>query len=133
MRLMGTIIVALLAFTMAIFPISVPQAAASAGHQHAAMVGVAHEHGGVDGDHEHADELASSLDATLDASADHDEGSQDCSGPVCCSMGTCHAFQAGVAPDVHSPTTSQTPPAMPGDEQIAGITVGGLDRPPRTV
>ena len=56
MRLMGTIIVALLAFTMAIFPISVPQAAASAGHRHAATVGAGHAHAVLDGDHDHPDD-----------------------------------------------------------------------------
>ena len=132
MRLMGTIIVALLAFAMAIFPISVPQAAASAGHQHAATVGAGHAHVAVDGDHEHPDKMGSH-DTDLSASADHDQGSHDCSGPVCCSMGTCHAFQASVLPDLYSPASSAIPVALPGDEQVTGITAGGLDRPPRTV
>ena len=130
---MGTIIVALLAITMAIFPISVPQAAAWAGHQHAAMAGPGHEHAAVDGDHEHAVELTSSHDVTLGDSTDHHQGSKECSGPVCCSMATCHAFQESAAPSVYSPTVSQAAMALAGDEQVGGITTGGLDRPPRTV
>lgn len=133
MRLMGTIIVALLAFTMAIFPISVPQAAASAGHPHAAMVGAVHEHAAIDGDHGHVHEPASSHDIALDASADHGQGSHDCSGLVCCSMGTCHAFQAIALPDLFSPAASIVLVALPGDEQVDGITAGSLDKPPRTV
>ncbi len=132
MRLMGTIIVALLAFTMAIFPISVPQAAASAGHPHTAMVGAVHGHAASGGDHDHVHEPASSHDIT-DASADHDQAPKDCSGPVCCSMGTCHAFQASVLPDLSSPAASTIPVALPGDEQVEGIGASGLDKPPRTV
>ncbi|QRM31335.1 hypothetical protein [Microvirga sp. VF16] len=132
MRLMGTIIVALLAITMAIFPISVPQAAASAGHPHAATASAGHTHAAFDEDHEHPDE-AVSHGADLGAVADHDEGSHDCSGPVCCSIGTCHAFQASVLPDLSTPAMSTIPVALPGDEQVEGITAGGLDRPPRTV
>ncbi|NBJ09438.1 hypothetical protein [Microvirga arsenatis] len=133
LRLMGTIIVALLAITMAIIPISMPQAAASAGNHHAVRVDAGHENAAIAGDHEHADELAPSHDAALDASADHHQGSQECSGPVCCSMSTCHAFQESAAPTVYSPTVSQVSMAMAGDEQVEGITTGGLDRPPRTV
>ena len=133
MRLMGTIIVALLAITMAIFPITVPQAAASAGHQHAIMIDAGHEHTAIDGEHEHVDELASSDDTSLRASTDHQQGSKDCSGPVCCSMGTCHAAQVSAPASVYSPTVSQASMTMAGDEQVGGITTGGLDRPPRTV
>ncbi|KLK90092.1 hypothetical protein AA309_27700 [Microvirga vignae] len=132
MRLVGTLIVALLAFTMAIFPISVPQAAASAGHPHAATAGAGHTHAALGGDHEHPDGVGSH-GTDLGAAADHDQGSHDCSGPVCCSMGTCHAFQASVLPDLSSPAMSTIPVALPGDEQVEGITAGGLDRPPRTV
>lgn len=136
LRLMGTIIVALLAITMAIFPISVPQAAASAGHPHARVADAGHkhvhEHAAVDGPHGHAD-VASHHDVMASAFGDHDQGSHDCAGPVCCSMGTCHAFQASVLPDLSSPAASTIPVALPGDEQVEGITAGGLDKPPRTV
>ena len=132
MRLMGTIIVALLAFTMAIFPISVPQAAASAGHRHAATADAGHAHAALDGDHEHPDRdgVPRHRPECLGRSR---PGSHDCSGPVCCSMGTCHAFQASALPDLCSPAASIVPVALPGDEQVEGITAGGLDRPPRTV
>ncbi len=132
MRLMGTIIVALLAFTMAIFPISVPQAAASGGHPHTAMVGAVHADAATDGDHGHVHEAASH-DIALNTSADHDQGSHDCSGPVCCSMGTCHAFQAIALPDLFVPAASVMPVSFPGDEQVEGIVAGGLDKPPRTI
>ncbi|RDI57207.1 hypothetical protein [Microvirga subterranea] len=133
MRLLGTLIVALLAFTMAIFPISVPQAAASTGHPHATATAAGHTHAAFDGDHGHVHEPASSHEIAVDASADHGQGSHDCSGPVCCSMGTCHAFQAIALPDLFSPAASIVPVAFPGDEQVDGVTAGGLDKPPRTV
>jgi hypothetical protein len=132
LRLMGILIVALLAFTMAIFPISVPQAAASAGHRHPAMTGTGHAHAALDGEHDHAHATASH-GTDLGAAADHDQGPNDCSGPVCCSMGTCHAFQAIALPDLVSPAASIVPVALPGDEQVDGITAGGVDKPPRTV
>ena len=133
MRLMGTIIVALLAITMAIFPVTVPQAAASAGHQHAIMIGAGHEHASVDGEHEHVDELVSSDGTTQRASTDHHQSSKDCSGPVCCSMGTCHAVQVSAPTGVYSPTVSQASMIMAGDRQVGGLATGGPDRPPRTV
>ncbi|WP_114946370.1 hypothetical protein [Microvirga calopogonii] len=137
LRLMATIIVALLAITMAIFPISVPQAAAAAGHRHAAAVsssdGHSHEHRVGGGEHEHVHRPASGDEVTSSASADHDQGSQGCAGPICCSMGTCHAFQDTALPVLDSPAASRLPIAVPGDEQVGGITAGGLDRPPRTV
>jgi hypothetical protein len=137
LRLLGTIIVALLAITMAIFPISVPQAVASAAHQHALVASIGHEHAhehAVDGDHEHTEVLASpSNDAALSASSDHDQGSQDCTGVVCCSMGVCHAFQVSENPSLSSPAGALIPMAMAGDEQVGGITASGLDKPPRTV
>jgi hypothetical protein len=128
---MGTIIVALLAITMAILPITVPPAAAPAGHGHAMTVDAGHDHAAGDAEHEHV--TASSGDVVSTASSDHDGGLQDCDGTICCSMGTCHAFQVSAVPSLYSPAISQAPMAMPGDEQIAGITVDGLERPPRTV
>jgi hypothetical protein len=130
---MGTIIVALLAITMAILPITMPQAAVSAEDHHALATGAGHEHAATDGDHEHADTLASSGGAVSTGSNDHGGDSEDCTGVLCCSMSTCHAFQVSAHPSLYSPAVSQASMTMPGDEQIAGITVGGLDRPPRTV
>jgi hypothetical protein len=128
---MGTIIVALLAITMAILPISVPQAAMAAAHGHATVVDTGHEHAAVDGDHEHTDVPASSA-AFADLS-DHDGGAEDCTGPICCSMATCHAIQVGAPPSVYSPNSSQASMAMTRDEQVEGIPTAGPDRPPRTV
>jgi ABC-type nickel/cobalt efflux system permease component RcnA len=129
LRLMSTIIVALLAITMAILPISVPQAAMPAGHGYAMAVDGGHGHAAaVEGDHEHADAPAASAD--LD---NHDGDSQDCGGAMCCSMSTCHAFQESAAPSVFSPAVSRISMAAAGDDQVGGITTGGLDRPPRTV
>jgi hypothetical protein len=48
-------------------------------------------------------------------------------------MSTCHAFQESAAPSVYSPAVSQISMAVAGDDQVGGITTGGLDRPPRTV
>lgn len=133
MRLMGTIIVALLAITMAILPISVPQVAMAAAHGHATVVDTGHEHAAVDRNHVHAHVVAASLDTAAINLGGHDGDSHNCPGSVCCNMNTCHAVQASVPPSIYSPTVSQIHIAMSGDEQVGGITGSGLDRPPRTV
>ena len=133
MRLMGTIIVALLAITMAILPISGPQGAAQAAHQHAAVATTGHAHADADGDHSHADPQVSSDTEALGISGDHDSDARDCTGVMCCSMGTCHAFQITAPPYLYSPAVSQVSMAMTRDEQVEEITIGGLDRPPRTI
>ena len=133
MRLMGTIIVALLAITMAILPISGPQGAAQAAHQHTVLTATGHSHGEADGDHSHADQQVSFDTGALAISDDHDPDIQDCTGVICCSMGTCHAFQIPTPQNLRSPAVSQVSMAMTRDEQVEEITIGGLDRPPRTV
>ena len=133
MRLMGTIIVALLAITMAIFPISGPQGATQAAHQHAAMSTTGHTHGDSDDGHRHADLQADSESGALSISGDHDSGARDCTGVMCCSMGTCHAFQVTAASYLFSPVVSQVTMIVTRDEQVEEITIGGLERPPRTV
>ena len=133
MRLMGAIIVALLAITMAILPISGPQGAAQAAHQHAAVTTIGHMHGEADGNHSHADLQVSFDTGALGISGDHESDTQDCTDVICCSMGTCHAFQIPAPQNLHSPAVSQVSMAMTRDEQVEEITIGGLDRPPRTI
>ncbi len=130
---MGTIIVALLAITMAILPISGPQGAAQAAHQHVAVTTTGHAHGETDGNHSHADLQVSSDTGALGISGDHDSDTHDCTGVICCSMGTCHAFQITAPPALYSPAVSRVSIAMSRDEQVEEITIGGLDRPPRTI
>jgi hypothetical protein len=133
LRLMDTIIVALLAITMAILPTSGPQGAAQAAHQHAAVTTTEHTHGETDGNHSHAD-LQVSLDTgALGISGDHDSDTHDCTGVICCSMGTCHAFQITAPAYLYAPAVSQISMVMTRDEQVEEITIGGLDRPPRTI
>jgi hypothetical protein len=133
---MGTIIVALLAFTMAIFPISMPRAAASTVHVHAAQ---AAKHAHDDSAHSHHGK-----DARLGAPCHHglgaapgcdrhDGASHGQDGSNCCGGMGCHSFQVSAAPIISSPVASPTPLAIAGDEQVAGIVAGRLDRPPRTV
>jgi len=135
LRLMGTIIVAMLAIIMAILPISMAQAAAptGAGHGHAMAVDAGHEHAAPEADHGHADVLAAQGDIVVSDANHHDGNSQDCTGTVCCSMSACHAFQGSAPPSLYSPNASQISMATVGDDQVGGITTGGLDRPPRTV
>lgn len=125
MRLMGTIIAVLLAIIMAVFPISMPQAAVSAGHQHGAM------HSG----HGHGDRAAkvSCDNRTLVAGETGNQNSHDAGGQICCSMGSCHALQAGTVPTLHLPAPTVIPAATTGDEQVDDIIPGRLDRPPRAV
>ena len=133
MRLMGTIIVALLAITMAIFPISMPQAAVSMGPEHTVTAEIGYEHATFDGAHEHANVMASCDDVVVSGCSDHDPGSHDPAGPSCCGMGICHAFQLSVTPALTSPALSFAPIAIAGDEQVVSVVSGRIDRPPRTV
>ncbi len=136
MRLMGTIIVALLAFTMAIFPVSMPRAAASAGQVRTALAAghahdaSAHSHHGKDAwltaACHHGLEAALGCDRHDGASHGHDDSN-------CCGGLSCHSFQVSAAPIVSLTVASPTPLAIAGDEQVAGIVAGRLDRPPRTV
>lgn len=133
MRLMSTIIVALLALTMAILPISTAQAVVPAAHGHAILVDAGHDHAAVDGHHEHADVQASASDTVLADFGTHDGSPEDCTGLICCSMGACHAFQTSAPPSLCSPTDAEAPMAMAGDEQVMSVVSGRIDRPPRTV
>jgi hypothetical protein len=123
LRLMGPIIAVVLAITMAIFPIPMPRAAAWHGPQDAVMLGSHHTHDGAS---------VSCDDASPVACGDHEHGTRD-TGPGCCGVGMCHAFQVSGAPDVHSPDACAVPMAIVGDEQVAGLVSGRLDRPPRSV
>ena len=124
MRPMGPIIAVLLAITMAIFPISMPRAAVLGGHGHAATLDASHSHDEASVPHHHG----ASVTCGAHGSSHHDAGS-----PGCCGMTVCHAFQVSAAPDVLSPIVRTTSVAVSQDEQVEGVTPGGLDRPPRTV
>jgi len=138
LRLMGTIITALLAITMAIFPISMPRAAASTGHAHAAAT-APHAHKVHDAkphaDHHHAVQASAICDdATAGAGCEHHpKSSYDQGDPTCCGGMGCHSFQVSTAPIVSSPAVAPIPLAVAGDEQVAGLVIGRLDRPPRTI
>jgi hypothetical protein len=121
---MDAIIAGLLALTMAIFPISMPRAAASNGPEHSFTL---------DTHHTHDDVLASCDQAFAIVCGDHGSGNHDSSGSNCCGVGVCHAFEVSAAPDVHWPYATAAPMAIAGDEQVEGVNSGRLDRPPRTV
>lgn len=137
MRLIGLIIAALLAVAAGVLVISAPQAVASGGRillssamdQHTDVGHVhadtAHEHGVSSPVHDHA---SAKKDCGDPASGNHGGAGADC-----CNMGACHAVQALAAPMLHGPCASAAGIVLTGDEQVAGITLGGLDRPPRTV
>lgn len=133
MRLMGTIIVALLAIALAIFPISMSQAAASMEHEHTATADTGHEHATLNGAHEHPDVIASCDHVVASGCSDHDPGSHDPAGPNCCGMGMCHAFHLSVTPALNSPALSFAHISIAGDEQVVSVVSGRIDRPPRTV
>jgi hypothetical protein len=130
---MGSIIVALLAITLAVFPISMPQAAASSGHEHAMAVSVEHNHAVVDADHQHVDVLASCDYTAASGCNDHASGPHDGTDPSCCGTGTCHAAETSLPPSLYSPLPSDAPMVMAGDGQVARVVSGRIDRPPRTV
>jgi hypothetical protein len=121
---MGHIIAVLLAITMAIFPISVGQAAAVKGSEHVVAL---------DAHHPLDEALATPDGIVAGTCSDHHTGNHDGTSPGCCGIGICHAFQVSAAPAVYSPHRSAVLMALAGDEQVDGIVSGRLDRPPRTV
>jgi len=126
LRLVGPIIAVLLAITMAIFPISVPHAAVSGVHNHAAAHG--HDH------QEHAVEASVSCDhQVVEGQHSEHEGTPDGAGSSCCSIGGCHAVHVSLVAGLPSPAVAPLPSAISGDEQVDGVISGRLDRPPRTV
>jgi hypothetical protein len=138
LRLMDPIIAVLLAITMAIFPISMPRAAAFGEHGHAAAVEIVHEDVAVAADHhanhhDHADMVASCDLAAVGVCGQPESNSHDGATSACCGIGFCHAFQPSVAPPVFSPYLSAVPMSLARDEQVEGAFLGRLDRPPRTV
>ncbi len=127
LRLMRTILVVLLAVSMAVFPVAMPQAAASTGHNHASG---AHEHEAPDGT---ADVSAPHEDDTLEhehaASHDQDEGSSS----SCCGTTTCHAFQVSSSPALGARLPLIGVVQVACDHQVPSVFPGRLERPPRTV
>jgi hypothetical protein len=138
-RVMSPIIAVLLAITMAVFPISMPRAAAFGQHGHAQTAKVvqdeaasAADHQNA-GDHGHADTVASCDPAVLGGCSEPQPSSHDGTTPACCGAGMCHAFEVSAAPAVFSPHLSPGPTVQTGDEQVDEAVSGRLDRPPRTV
>jgi len=135
LRLLGLTIAVLLAVTAGILVVSTPHAASLGerlasvatllGHDHAA-----HSHERVVGSEQasaHAHDSARN-DCSDPASGDHSSG-----GPDCCNMSACHAVHTLTAPMLHVPCASAVAVPLLCDEQVEGIALGGLDKPPRTV
>lgn len=129
LRLTSTIIAVFLALSMAIFPITMVRAAAMGGHSHQATT---------QADHGHQEHLASSGEdcssaVTPDTDSSPAGDAAHTSGPSCCGMGACHAFQLNAAPSVFTPARSAQIVHAFGDEQVSGAFLVRIDRPPRTV
>jgi hypothetical protein len=120
---MGLVIAVLLAVTAGIVVIAASQAAASSGRHSLTLPQTGHVHEGMS-----HDQAATREDCGDNSSGDHGSGGTDC-----CGMGACHAVQLTAAPVLHSPYVSAAAIAAIGNEQVDGITAGGLDRPPRTI
>jgi hypothetical protein len=134
---MSLIMAALLAITMAIVPIATSRAAAP-GVLPAVAVSSTSQ---MPGSHEHAAQGHGHGDASLAhgvavAQPDcdgHEPASHHADGADCCSMGACHALQVSLIAGVFSPARTATALGAVGDEQVGGIVVGQLDRPPRSL
>jgi hypothetical protein len=141
---MRAIIAVILAVSMAIFPIAMPQAAAmTGGHHRAAATAHDHHHDASSATVSHNDHgnFGASRDCVNDRVGEshhgascqqHAEtnGSGDAS---CCGTIACHAFQLTASPAVCMPVAVSSPLAVPGEEQVTGDFYGRIDRPPRTV
>lgn len=141
---MRAILAALVAVSMAIFPISMGPTAALAGVHHGVAAGAhhgaaaadAHHDDHADGDHRADASLACEAGSgvTGDAPPCHgDAGSDGQAGAYCCGGVACHFFQISAAPVLFAPPLNPSSLALSGDAQIAGVASGRIDRPPRTV
>jgi hypothetical protein len=129
---MGTILVAVLAMTIAAFAVAMPRAS----HHETEMA--QHIHAGVgDHDHDHAGVaqffVASENISNSKACNDHTSAPFDQDDQGCCSMGACHAFQVSEQSTLHMPAFAAVPMVAAGDEQVTNVVPGPLDRPPRNV
>lgn len=123
MRLVSTVMAALLALSLAVFPISGARSVATIGHHHQ------HSAKGSVGDHS----------SILHDSADDLTSANDCSGHKapqgkqggCCDMGSCHAFTAVPFALTGFPLLLMGSIAD-GDEQVRGDLSSHIERPPRT-
>jgi hypothetical protein len=123
LRLMGPIIAVLLAITLAIFPISMRQAAALGSHEHHVGTSeILHQDAAAAGDHDHS--------ASCDTCGGHEPGSEHGKSSACCGMTVCHAFEVSTAPLI-SPRYSASRAAWTRDEQVGDSLSGRIDRPPR--
>lgn len=138
---MRAIIAALVAVSMAIFPISMAPAAVPGGGHHG-VPGVGH-HGpsgaGVH-DHDHGRVVASvacdvdGAGVMADRQACHpDAGSDGQSAAFCCGGLACHFFHVSAAPALSAPAAKPLSLAALGEEQVASALSDRLDRPPRSV
>lgn len=131
------VIAALVAVSMAIFPIGMGPAAGLVGGQHG-FAGAGHHDVAVAGVQDHHPGKA---DASQACDADEAEalGAAGESAPdaqsaaFCCGGTACHFFQLSSVPPVLTPPTRPLALAAAGEEQLAGTVPDQLDRPPRTV
>ena len=130
LRLTRAIIAALLAVSMAIFPISMPQAAMKASH-HGAQAAHSHVH-----DHAAAQACLEGDSGVIggDRSACHEHPDADGKGDtLCCGSIVCHVFQVSVAADLYTPIARSISLAVAVEEQVPSAFIGRIERPPRTV
>lgn len=136
---MRVVIAALVAVSLAIFPIATAPAAG---------IGIDGGRHGLAG-LEHHDNAAAGLDdfhhGKVGASHACDAGEPAASSPagdpaadaqcaaVCCGGMACHFFQVSSVPPISAPPAEPSGLAVPGEEQLAGTVPDQLDRPPRTV
>jgi hypothetical protein len=133
---MGFIIAVLLAITAGILVISTPHAAAPGGqialvaavdgHIHAAHSHEATVRDGESMGHDHASTWKEGCGGSS-------QGTHSSGGTDCCNMSACHAFEAVAAFLLHTSCAPGVVVAAVGDEQVEGVFLEGLDRPPRTV
>ena len=129
MQLVRPILAALLALSLAIFPISGMGSAVLASHahhHHGAATAHTHDHATV-ADHDGADELASAADDCAGHEASHGKETG------CCGMGACHAFTVAALVGFTYSALPMGSIANRGDEQVRGELSARIERPPRTV
>lgn len=146
LRLVHSILALVLAVAMAVFPITMPRAAALGGmglggtleashHVHAPPAATDREHRVGHTYRKRTADAAAAPSLQADGVSSSLDSEPGCEGTTsgCCGLSTCHAFQGSSAPLFHSPHRSASALAVAGDEQADGIAPGRRERPPRSV
>ena len=134
MKLVRVLWALCLAWTIAIFPIAAPHAHAQGGHVRASRAHVSQDHNTGKGAHAHRQNGSGHQHVVgVDPCSGHKNKKCGSDAPACCGTIACHAFLAGVTPDLRVSRLSVNVAPSFVEERADGLFPTSLDRPPRPV